>query len=107
MPFHASRLKIERSNKHIADAKVIINASTHPESHRSVVQHDPKTGGKVIKYSLAKKAVLRDLALIIGDAIHNLKTALDYAWLGTTAKIAPHAVSKFAKFPVYASRRKA
>jgi hypothetical protein len=39
-----------------------------------------------------------------GDAVHNLKCALDHAWHRTIGSLAPSAVTKFAKFPVYPSR---
>jgi len=77
MPFRDSRLKIKRANS----AKGILT----------------------IYYSLNRLNELPDIALIVGDAIHNLKTALDYSWFETIRILAPSAVSKFAKFPVYPS----
>jgi hypothetical protein len=58
---------------------------------------------QIAHYHIEALENLPDIALILGDAIHNFKTALDYAWLGTISILAPTAVSKFAKFPVYGS----
>lgn len=38
---------------------------------------------------------------MFGDAVHNLKCALDYAWVQTVEQHVPSAVGKFSKFPVY------
>lgn len=48
-----------------------------------------------------REKILTTAALWIGDAVHNLKCALDYAWMETIERVAPVAISRFAKFPVY------
>jgi hypothetical protein len=42
---------------------------------------------------------LASIALVLGDIAHNLKCALDYAWIKTIEVAAPSAISDFAKFP--------
>jgi hypothetical protein len=101
-PFAESKLKIDRANKHIADVQAIIR--TLPDSYTATEEINPQAGNKVIKHDLSNRQIaVADLALIIGDAVHNLKCALDYAWVGTIERLAPSALGNFAKFPIFAT----
>ncbi|HWZ44300.1 MAG TPA: hypothetical protein VNW97_12550 [Candidatus Saccharimonadales bacterium] len=97
-----SRLKIERANKHIADIRARIHAL--PDFYTATIEINPQTGNEVIKHDLSDRTVITDVALMIGDAVHNLKCALDYAWAQTINRLVPTAVSKFSKFPVRSSK---
>src|SRR5919108_1570081 len=86
--FRAAKLKIKRANKHIADIEAVINAL--PDTYAARLKNDPKTGDKLVEYGLkGSQEITSDLALMIGDAIHNLKSALDYAWIGVLEKHIP------------------
>ena len=53
--------------------------------------------GTAIWYELPEfESIRNNIALVAGDAIHNVRTALDYVWCD--AIVTP---SKFSKFPVY------
>lgn len=69
-------LKIERAKQHVAEANDLLR-KTRPFSY--VLEINNKTGERA---TFAKKndAVVNELALICGDAIHNLCAALDHAW---------------------------
>jgi hypothetical protein len=96
--FEQARLKITRSDKHIADAQAIV--SSLPDSYTVSIENYG-SGRQAIKYELPNAdRIAIDLSLVVGDALHNLKTALDYAWIGAIAKHAPSAIDKFSKFPV-------
>jgi hypothetical protein len=98
--FAGAHSKIERANDHIAqlDSEV----SLLQQSDVAFIEIQPEAGYEVIKHDLlSDKEALRKIALISGDVFHNLKCALDYAWIETITKLAPYALSKFAKFPVY------
>ena len=69
-----------------------------------MITEDLKFGNEVIKYDLSDRASIRVIALIAGDAFHNLKCALDYAWVETITRLAPIALLNFAKFPVYSTK---
>jgi hypothetical protein len=99
-----AHLKIKRANEHIADLEKTI--SSLPESDIATVEINPQGGNEVIKHDFGNPDVLTDLALIAGDAVHNLKCALDYTWLETISVLVPDAVSKFSKFPIYATKDK-
>jgi hypothetical protein len=105
MPDHfaSARLKIERAKKHIVDVDAIIRSL--PAAYVSTIENDQKTGHRAIRYVLPNELnVSLELALIIGDAIHNLRTSLDYVWIATIKKFAPFALGKHTKFPVTKSR---
>lgn len=99
MILRPSRLKIDRADKHISDIKRCLVRLE--DSETSVIEVNPTTGSERLKHDFSDRAALTDIALTLGDAIHNLKCALDYAWLQTIARVVPSAVGKFAKFPVY------
>lgn len=76
--FEGASLKVERANKHIADLKVAFGdfADRKP--------YDILQACEVERHRPTVDAYLREeipfsLALIIGDAIHNLRSALDHA----------------------------
>jgi hypothetical protein len=104
--FRCSCLKIERANKHIADVNKLISAL--PKSHVSTVELNPNPpGNEAIKHDIRNRdKIVDNLALIIGDAVHNLKCALDYAWIGALERFVPDALGNFAKFPVFSTRYK-
>jgi hypothetical protein len=104
-PFASSQLKIERANKHIADIKTFIAAL--PDRYTVTIEKDPNTGNPVIKHDLrGRDTVATDLAVIIGDAVHNLNCALDHAWVTLIKRFVPSAVTKFSKFPIYETEDK-
>ena len=96
-----SRLKIDRARKHIDDINNRIAGL--PDAYVATVEINPAGGNKVIKHDFSDRNAAADIALMVGDAIHNLKCALDYAWVQTIERVAPSLVSNFAKFPVYPS----
>lgn len=103
MSFSDARAKVERANVHIAELEEWL--ATLPNSYISRVDIDPKGLYQVLVHDIVdREGVFTKAALLIGDAVHNLKCALDYAWMQTIEIVAPASVSKFAKFPVYSTR---
>ena len=102
--FRDARLKVQRANKHIADLETAI--SVLKENYTAIVVQNIDTGHQDLIHAIPDFAGAADeMALIAGDAIHNLKTALDFAWMSTLRKHVPIANLDCAKFPVYPSRR--
>lgn len=102
--FRDSRLKVQRANKHIADLDAAISALK--ENYTATVVPNSDTGHQDLIHAIPEFAeAAHNMALIAGDAIHNLKTALDYAWVSTLRKLVPTANFDCAKFPVYPSRQ--
>lgn len=97
-PFANAILKIERANKHIADIEQRLRTSS--DTYGPMMHIDMQTGEKFLDYILSDRKLRPDIALIVGDAIHNLRCALDIAWCGTIRALNPDPTSKFRKFPI-------
>jgi hypothetical protein len=93
-----SRLKIDRANKHIADIESRI-VRLH-ETDTATVDIDPKTSGEILTHTFTDTKAFDDIALMLGDAVHNLNCALDYTWLQTIERLIPALIDDRAKFPV-------
>ena len=97
MMFRDARIKIDRAGKHIRDVKAAVHALT--EAYTASIEEHVPTGGHSIKFECPGfEDRIVDIALITGDAIHNLRTALDYAWVGTIERLGLP-TTKFTKFP--------
>jgi hypothetical protein len=91
-------LKIKRAEHHIDKLEARIMALS--ETDDSTVRVDPKSGEETLIHDFNDPAFFEDAALILGDAIHNLKCALDYTWLETITRMAPTLLDDHTKFPV-------
>jgi hypothetical protein len=97
-----ARLKIERANHHITDIELRIDSL----KKRLIVtaQIDANTGCEFIHCDFADikdRNAAEDLAIVLGDAIHNLKCALDHVWFETINRLVPGGDWRRTKFPVY------
>ncbi len=97
-PFYSARLKVGRAKHHINDMYALaqVFAQTHP--HTVTVEQDPNTGNDVLRIAPADP-LPDELLLILGDALHNIRSALDHAWVQMV--VTP---SKYTKFPVRETR---
>jgi hypothetical protein len=78
--FHASRLKIERAEKHIHDLDLVLKKVASPSFYRLYIEQDLDRINWVILDFGSNALPADDAALIIGDALHNLRSALDILW---------------------------
>jgi hypothetical protein len=90
--------KIDRAKTHIRDVKVLVDRLQ--VSNTSRIDINPQAGGEILVHDIGEPTVFDDLALSLGDAIHNLNCALDYIWLQTIEVLAPSLVDDRAKMPV-------
>src|SRR5690348_5151870 len=95
-------LKIERANKHIGDINRRICQLEN--SYSAVIKRHPKFGYTCIEYKLSDTKAIKDISVLIGDALHNLKCALDYGWLIALERHAPTAIGPKTQFPTHESR---
>lgn len=77
-PFHGAKLKIVRANEHINDLYVQAREFADTDPYSILVENNPETGDSMLKISMDQAAPDKML-LTIGDAIHNLRSALDFA----------------------------
>ena len=96
-PFGHALLKIKRANQHIADFKQRLRTSS--DRYGPSLKLDAETGEKFLYYGLDDRYLPSDLALIAGDAIHNLRSALDIAWVEIVRKNGKP-ISDQTKFPI-------
>jgi len=100
--FRGPRLKIERAKQHIGDLHARLCALSTTDYHRLSVERDPNTGDHLLAFEITQP-LPDDVALIVGDAIHNLKSALDFA-INDVVFEKTGKRSRHTKFPVYDSR---
>lgn len=99
MPVSSARLKLKRAHEHIAEIKNRVDLL--PASDVASVGVNSDTGQKFVKHDIMDKSALEDIALYMGDAVHNLKSALDHAWLAVITRLAPRSLCHKTLFPVY------
>jgi hypothetical protein len=76
-PFDGARLKIRRAKHHVEDARKEIQQFLSRRPYRLIVEtdSDPRFQRVVLRHG---ECIPYDIALIIGDAVHNLRSALDH-----------------------------
>ena len=77
MLFQSAKQKIKRANCHISDVEKIINNFVGEKPHRFSIYTDPNSHQVSIRVRFVLP-VPEILAFVIGDAIHNLRCALDH-----------------------------
>jgi len=73
--FESSKAKINWAKEHIRKLDPVMNAFLDSDFYRLWVEENE--GNSVIKFQMIKK-LPEVVPLIVGDALHNLRTALDY-----------------------------
>lgn len=97
--FLDARLKIDRANKHIADFDAAILAMK--QRNPPVFENNPDTGLNELRHGIPDFAdSARQFSCIIGDAVHNLRAALEFAWVAVLDKNRIAYDPKHASFPV-------
>lgn len=101
--FDGSRLKLKRANQHIADLSTLLTSFVDSKPYTVDLQDDLDRGEQVLKFAMLKD-VPCDTPLIIGDALHNIRTALDFAAAELVRRADNGRTSKFIKFPFRSTR---
>lgn len=78
MAFDGARLKLRRAEKHIADLRCTFESFSAMHRHQVRVENDPAGAHRSLEVRF-EDDLPSDLALILGDAIHNLRCVLDHA----------------------------
>lgn len=96
---HQARLKLQRANEHINDLSAQIVAFNRRKPHVIRIEPNPREGD-VIWVDTAK-TVPEEFLLIVGDALHNLRSSLDYLMSGLSG-----ITDEYSKFPIYDTRKR-
>ena len=75
--FHSTKLKIERANNHILDLETQFIALIETNPHRPCLETDDQSARAHLRI-LFPEEPSDAWSLIVGDAIHNLRAALDH-----------------------------
>jgi len=94
--FDNSKLKIKRAQEHIDELNRLIDFFIKTDFCAISSETDPKTGSYTLSFSVTK-SLPDDIALVIGDAVHNLRGALDLLLYEIIADESTH-------FPFYPDR---
>jgi hypothetical protein len=97
-PFYGARLKIERAKHHISELYHAAQLFGDTHAHTITVETDPDTGNDVLRIAPAEPLPDK-LLLVLGDALHNLRSTLDHAWCEMCVVVTP-----YTKFPVRETR---
>lgn len=92
-PFQSSRRKIARAKKHIADLEREIEVFIRETSYIRFSEPDPKNPTHTVYKIRMSKPLPEGLSEIAGDAVGNLREALDHATFGVavaSGRIDPH-----------------
>ncbi len=76
--FREARLKIKRAKEHVNDLNRLFAEFSRRKTHEVFVEYDPDAGCDFLKVR-ATETLGDDFVLILGDALHNLRTSLDFA----------------------------
>lgn len=97
-PYGHAMLKLERAKHHIDEFGERLFASS--DRYGPSLHMDSKTGEQFLYYSLQDYMLRGELALITGEAIHNLRSALDIAWHYIVKETGKNSVGNFTMFPI-------
>jgi hypothetical protein len=76
--FRGASLKINRAQEHIREIESLIKSWRDLDPYKVSIDNEQETGEKILRIIITK-TMPKDISLVIGDAIHNLRTALDHA----------------------------
>ena len=74
--FTSSKLKIKRADQHVSELNSILQSFLNTDFYRLHIEKNPQDGLNVLKFE-ATRDMPCEVPLIMGDAIHNLRAALD------------------------------
>ena len=75
--FESAKLKIIRANQHLRDFETRFAEYVATKPHRFSIHNDPESGQPKIRIRFESDRT-KTFTLVVGDAIHNLRTALDH-----------------------------
>jgi hypothetical protein len=101
--FQMAAFKVERARAHAEVTKAVVDWIVDPNNFVASVGRDPITEIYGLHVGPAGGGFPRELPLTMGDTIHNLRAALDYAWSGLVKEYAPER-APYAHFPRHEER---
>lgn len=100
-----AELKIERANKHIQELGPIVQTFFEKNPHETFTEVDPLNGNKICKIRAIKVAPPVEIAVITGEILYLLRSALDHLVTQVATK-RNVTVIKRTGFPIESTRDK-
>jgi hypothetical protein len=101
--FLEARLKVERAKKHINDLNGVFLGFTNTKTYEVFIERESQGWDDLLKVR-AIQTLPPEFALVLGDALHNLRTALDYA-ANEIEFLHRGQRTGYTKFPIYDTRK--
>ena len=98
--FHGARRKIKRADQHIVHLSEVFDSFLKSDFHEISIKKNSETGQHWLE--VAVHPMPEDVPLILGDALHNLRTSLDFVSTAIT-RAAGKSVD-YCKFPFRKTR---
>lgn len=98
------RAKIERANQHVNDLQAAVNTFAERKSNRVIIEVDKEARKTIFKAQITED-IPPEVSAIIGDCVHNLRTALDYI-ICNAVVTNKRQIRKAHGFPIASSRKK-
>jgi hypothetical protein len=76
--FDSVWLKLGRAKQHIDDLEATITTFAQANPYPVVIEDDPQTGKRTAKIGDEPASIPAAVPLILGDAVHSIRTSLDY-----------------------------
>jgi hypothetical protein len=93
-------LKIERADQHIRELEARLKSFVEDDPYEAVEKKEPDTGDRIWVVKVKSDPPPR-LSIVLGDAVHNLRSALDHlACALVTAEAGASAVHRATAFPI-------
>ena len=99
-----SKLKVERAKEHIRQLEAEIRAFHERKPYRIVVEEEPQSGDQIYRVKIKEQPSPR-WATIIGDIVHNLRSALDLL-ANDLVRANCKTPNRRTGFPIYESAKK-
>jgi hypothetical protein len=103
------RLKLSRAFKHLKDLRRAESGWLNGDNHSVWSEPNPKTGGLIFLASVTEQPPSDPFSLLIGDFLHNLRSALDllaFALASGHTKPLPDEVAESSEFPIFGDESK-
>lgn len=78
-PLYSAKLKVQRAEHYISNLKRTISRFIEQHAHATYASARTEAGEGMLTVTLGKELPPRTIPLVVADAIHNLRTALDHA----------------------------
>jgi hypothetical protein len=95
--------KIERAEEHFDDLRAECFAFLKSNGYQTIAYDDSETGDRVIKLRIVEDPPDR-ISIILGDAIHNLRSSLDY-FAGQLVEAGGGTPTDDTAFPIFYNRK--